>query len=40
MHAYVQSVWHINADEADCEPVCIEQVSVQVQMVDLPEMLA
>lgn len=38
MHAYVQSVWHINADEA--EPVCIEQVSVQVQMVDLPEMLA
>ncbi len=28
------------ADEADCEPVCIEQVSVQVQMVDLPEMLA
>ena len=37
MHAYMQSVWHT---DADCEPVGIEQVSAQAQMVDLPKMLA
>ncbi len=36
MHACIQYIWHI---DADCEPVGIEQVS-QVQMVDLPKMLA
>ena len=37
MHAYMHHVWHI---DADCEPVGIEQVSVQVQMGDHPKMLA
>ncbi len=37
MHAYMQYIWHI---DADYEPVGIEQVSAQVQMEDHLEMLA
>ncbi len=39
MHAYMhyRYIWH---SDADCEPVGIEQVSAQVQMVDHPKMLA